>query len=252
MADTTSNYYLVQAVNKCLQEATASNSVGEVAIPLAPGWTMASFPVVPTATSLNTLLADRLMGTGNPASADRIMVYDELTSQYDSAWYCAGECVAWGAPWANSWLKGDFSASTISLTPDSGFWVENRAGATEYIKVVGNLASADRTAAVYDGWNMLGSSFPTARTPAQLGLPQTGTDNEATSNRIMYWDGATQTYKTAWFCGGDCANWGPEFANKWLDSSFGPTDIVIQPGTGFWYQNRTNGNFTWTNPVTIN
>lgn len=252
MADTTSNYYLVQAVNKCLQEATASNSVGEVVIPMAPGWTMASFPVIPPTTSLNSLLADRLLGTGNPASADRIMIYDELTSQYDSAWYCAGECVAWGAPWANNWLKGDFSASTISLTPDSGFWVQNRTGATEYIKVVGNLASADRTAAVYDGWNMLGSSFPTARTPAQLGLPQTGTDNEATSNRILYWDVATQTYKTAWFCGGDCANWGPEFANKWLDSSFAPTDIVIQPGTGFWYQNRTNGNFTWTNPVTVN
>ena len=45
-----------------------------------------------------------------------------------------------------------------------------------------------------------------------------------------------------------CESWGEPYANHWLANDYSPTDIVIQPGHGFWYQNRHQA-FTWINPL---
>ncbi|MDA0244746.1 MAG: right-handed parallel beta-helix repeat-containing protein [Chloroflexi bacterium] len=242
LADTTNQYYVIQAVNSCLQASAASNRVGEVALPILPGQNLISLPVVPSQTSIGDLLGAQLNGTGNPLTADQVRTYNNITKKYDIAWYCAAECEAWGAPWANSWLKPNYTPSTMQLTPGMGFLVTNRGQETKYIKVVGNVATA-LNVNVYGKSNMLGASFPTSRTPAQLNLPATGGPSSGMSNTIRYWNAATQSEQSAWFC--DCpAN--PTLHNQWVDPQTSlPTTMIIQPGTGFWYDNVTNDNFVW-------
>ncbi|MBK8430508.1 MAG: hypothetical protein IPL28_04110 [Chloroflexi bacterium] len=225
---------MVQAVNSCLQASAASNRVGKVALPILPGQNLISLPVVPSQTSIGDLLGAQLNGTGNPLTADQVRTYNNITKKYDIAWYCAAECEAWGAPWANSWLKPNYTPSTMQLTPGMGFLVTNRGQETKYIKVVGNVATA-LNVNVYGKSNMLGASFPTSRTPDQLGFPALG------GNEIEHWNAATQSYQSAWFC--DCL--GSPNHNQWVDSQTNlPTTMVIQPGTGFWYTN-THDPFVW-------
>lgn len=242
LSDNDNAYYIVVGVNKCVQEAAASNRVGEVALPILPGQNLITLPIVPSQTSIGALFGAQLNGTGNPMTADQVRTYNNATKRYDTAWYCAGDCVAWGAPWANNWLNPDYTTSTMQLTPGMGFWVNNRGQETKYIKLVGNIATTINVN-VYGKSNMLGASFPTSRTPAQLNLPATGGTSQGTSNTIRYWNAATQTEQSAWFC--NCpAN--PTLHNQWVDPTTTlPTTMVIQPGTGFWYDNGTNGNFVW-------
>ncbi|MCB0036707.1 MAG: hypothetical protein KDE51_21895, partial [Anaerolineales bacterium] len=240
-------YYVVQAVNQCAVESGASNRYGVAEISLNPGWNLVSLPVVPVGdTSLDSLIGTQLNGTGSAASADMITVWNADSSQYVNSWFCAGECTAWGEPWANHWLLNDYSSSTIELDAGMGFWVQNRTGETELFSVFGAISTAAVETPVAAGWNMLGSSFPQARSLDQLGFQANGTNDPLTSNEIRYWNADTQTYETAWFC--NCPEWA-EWHNKWLDSSFAVVDITIEPGTGFWYNNRVGGAFIWSNPA---
>lgn len=240
-------YYVVQAVNQCAAESGASNRYGVAEISLTPGWNLVSLPVVPVGdTSLDSLIGAQLYGTDNSASADMITVWDANSSQYVNSWFCAGECLGWGEPWANHWLSSGYSASTTELEAGMGFWIQNRTGATETFSVFGAISTVAVETPVASGWNMLGSSFPQARSLDQLGLPAYGTNDPLTSNEIQYWNADTQTYESAWFC--NCPEWA-EWHNKWLDSSFAVVNIVIEPGTGFWYNNRVNGPFAWSNPA---
>jgi hypothetical protein len=102
---------------------------------------------------------------------------------------------------------------------------------------------------VVPGWNLLSWPILPADTAldAVLGDQLHGTDDPETADRVLVWDGDTQTYESAWYCGGpDCAALGQPYADHWLAGDYSPTDITLGPGRGFWYQNR-HDSFVWLN-----
>ncbi len=250
LGDVNNNYfYVVRAFNDFGLLAPISNRVGEYSITIMPNWNLISWPLIPSDISINNIIGDQLNGTEDPTTADRILVWNELTQTYQAAWFCGGPvCESWGEPYYNHWLATDYSQSTLTLPADEGFWVHNRSGAMEILRIVGEVSEIDRTVQVGSGWQMLGSAFPGARNLDKANISATGTEDPQTADRILYWDKTTQTYKSAWLCGGSvCETWGEPYYNHWLALDYSPSDIILQPGHGFWLQNRHNP-FTWIYP----
>jgi hypothetical protein len=215
---------------------------------ITPGWNLVAWPLLLADSTLDGSLGAQLHGTESPDTADRVLVWNAASQSYSSAWFCGGPvCESWGEPYANRWLASDYSPSSITLPPNAGFWIQNRSGESETLMILGVAAEAERSVPVGQGWQMLGSVFPTELALDEANLTATGTDSPDTADRVLYWDQATQSYKSAWYCGGTvCESWGEPYANRWLASDYSPTDIVIQPGHGFWYQNRHQP-FAWIN-----
>ncbi|HSG15234.1 MAG TPA: hypothetical protein VLE70_02780 [Anaerolineae bacterium] len=242
------HYYLVTAVDALDRASPPSNQVGQVSLAVLPDWNLLSWPVLPADTALDAVLGNQLYGTHSQETADRVLVWSGDSQSYEAAWYCGGPiCESWGEPMANHWLAADNSQSTLTLEPDSGFWIQNRSGITETLAVVGDVAEGDRLVPVGQNWQMLGSAFPVAKPLDSANLPDTDSDSPDTADRVLYWDAASQRYRSAWYCGGSiCAGWGEPWANHWLAQDYSPTDIVLEPGHGFRYQNRHDG-FVWLN-----
>jgi hypothetical protein len=215
---------------------------------ITPGWNLLTWPLLLADVTLDGSLGAQLHGSDSPDTADRVLYWDAATQSYQSAWFCGGPvCESWGEPYANRWLASDYSPSTITLPPNAGFWIQNRSGDSETLTILGVAVEGERSVPVAQGWQMLGSIFAAELPLDEANLPATGADSPDTADRVLYWDAAAQSYKSAWFCGGPvCESWGEPYANRWLASDYSPTDIVIQPGHGFWYQNRHQP-FTWIN-----
>ncbi len=225
--------------------------MGEFAIPVLPGWNMLSWPLLPYDVSLDEVIGEQLFGSDSPLNADRVLFWDGDSQGYTSAWFCGGpSCEGWGEPWANHWLANDYSQSPLTLPADLGFWVQNRSGTTETMVLVGQVAESDRSITVNLDWQMLGFAFPAPadRPLDDSNIPAVGADNPLEADRILYWEAATQTYGSAWFCGGpSCESWGEPWVNHWLANDYSQTDLALHPGHGFWYQNRYSP-FAWVNP----
>jgi hypothetical protein len=245
----TNYYYVVRAFNDFGLLAPISNRVGEFAIPIVPNWNLLSWPLIPFDISLDNLLGTQLYGTEDPTTADRILLWNEVTQAYQSAWFCGGPvCQSWGEPYYNHWLATDYSQSTLTLPADDGFWVQNRSGNNEVLVIVGGVSETGRTVQVGSSWQMLGSAFPSARNLDAANITATGTEDPQTADRILYWNQTTQTYQSAWLCGGPiCETWGEPYYNHWLALDYSLSNISIQPGRGFWLQNR-HGPFSWVYP----
>ncbi len=245
-ADDLNHYYMVRSMCAANQGSLRSNRVGKFTRMLSPGWNLVSWPllVYQDAQGLDAVLGVQLHGTDNPETADRVLVWGGTA--YTTAWFCGSTCTA---PRTNHWLATSYAPSPLKLPPDIGFWIQNRSGASEVAKIVGDVAEADRTLAISSGWSFIGSAFsplPAGDPLDAAGLLPVGTNNPETADRVLVWDETLQKYTTAWFCGGpDCV--GLAYANRWLANSWAPTDIVVcQPGYGFWFQNR-HGPTTWPN-----
>ena len=239
-------YYVVRAINGS-GAVNDLQRVGKFNLQVLPNWNLIAWPLLPADLTLDYLLGDQLQGTDDPQTATRVLVWDSTSQTYESAWYCAGICEEWGEPWANHWLTNDYSQSSLTLESDTGFWLQNRSGVMETLVLVGEVAAADRSIQVDQNWQMIGSAFPVSKLLNEANIPATGTNDPQTADRILYWDATTQSYKSAWYCGGSiCEGWGEPYFNHWLANDYSQTDIELESGFGIWYQNR-HMPFTWIN-----
>ncbi|MCO5193103.1 MAG: peptidoglycan DD-metalloendopeptidase family protein [Anaerolineae bacterium] len=241
-------YYLIQATS--IYTDSKSNRVGKMDIPVLPGWNLISWPILPTSTMPDVILGAQLFGTESPETSDRIFVWDAASQSYDYAWFCSGPiCESYGTDYFNHWLSSSYSQTELTLEPDTGFWIQNRSGMTETLTFVGNVPHVDRYVDIASQYSLLGSSIPLTSTLDDAGFLATGTGDPLTADTVLVWDNASQSYESAWFCGGPiCESWGPDYYNRWLAFDYSPSEIVLLPGRGFWYQNRHQP-FVWVNNI---
>ena len=73
-----------------------------------------------------------------------------------------------------------------------------------------------------------------------------GTADPLTADQVFAWDGDTQAFTTAWFCGGaDCLSiWGPDFYNHWLADDLSYSTLTLPADSGFWLVNLSGGDET--------
>jgi hypothetical protein len=68
-----------------------------------------------------------------------------------------------------------------------------------------------------------------------IGDQLTGASTELYADRIWTWDTDLQDYDYAWLIDGV----GPAYDGQWWDGDpFGPSGMILEPGTGFWVQSR--------------
>ena len=87
------------------------------------------------------------------------------------------------------------------------------------------------------GMNLVSSPIIPSSVAIQdfIGAQLTGATSELYADRIWIWDTDLQDYDYAWLVDGV----GPAFDGQWWDGDpWGPSSIVLEPGTGFWVQSR--------------
>jgi parallel beta-helix repeat protein len=119
------------------------------AIPLTAGFNLFSIPVIPTDTSISSVIGNQLAGqtayiySFSPASGWSIGYYDDT---------------------AGAW-KG----TVTTIDPDKAYWIKITGAVT--LEVAGNLSTTDRTIALKGGSaNFVGTAYNVTRTMAQTNL----------------------------------------------------------------------------------
>jgi hypothetical protein len=90
---------------------------------------------------------------------------------------------------------------------------------------------------VAPGMNLVSLPLVPSSTAIQdvVGAQLTGASSELYADRIWTWDPANQDYDYAWLISGI----GPGYDGLWWDGDpWGPSAMVLEPGMGFWVQNR--------------
>jgi hypothetical protein len=111
----------------------------------------------------------------------------------------------------------------------------------ETFTVTGAPCTLPRVIELLPGWQLFGSSCEETIPLDAAAIPAHGADNPGDADRVLAWDPVAQRYTIAWFC---TAPWGEQYENRWL-TGYDPTPIQLEPGQGYWYQNR-GGTITWT------
>lgn len=117
---------------------------------------------MPTSTGIQDVIADQLTGASSELYADRIWIWDPAFQDYDYAWLIDGIDPPYDGQW---WDGSPWGASSITLEPGMGFWVQNRQTFTQTLVFVGSvLEAAEHSVEIGEGMRLIGSAYPVEQT----------------------------------------------------------------------------------------
>lgn len=181
---------------------------------------------------LNTVLDGQMTGSGFVGIADKVFIWDPVTSSYITV-FKNGD-----GDWV--YATNRTQLADIPLNPGLGFWLENSQaeGSTQTLVTVGNVISAtNQSISVLPGFQILSYSYS-----AEVGLNQCGLTNGfgapffGTADKIYAFDTQSQTYDT-YFLKDD---------KKWYSAQdmLNPAVVNLHPGQAFWYEHKGTG-YEW-------
>lgn len=218
----------------------APKNIQTYSISILPGYNLITIPVALENDTIQAVFGTQLTGGNSVDTGDRVLVWDESAQDYIKAVYVDGTGTSKDGKWYN---EADFpnTLSTISFSLHQGFWVQHRGGTSKSVTIYGNpVAGTLPSVSVGSGnWQLAGTTYLSSIQLETSGLQVHGTEDPSTSDRILYWDAATQQYVSAWYCDGPvCQEWGEPWYHHWLANDYSQSTVVLDPWHGFWIQVR--------------
>lgn len=244
-------YYTVIALENGAETFTFPR-VGGYSVSLSKGANLVSLPLVPADSSLNAVVGPQLMGGRNKSTSDYVMILKDNNST-ESAWQVEGTATSWEGKWVTD---DGGKLSTIRLKPDAAFWIYRRENHTDSLVTIAGKVSSDsnRVITLKQGFNFIGSCYPTAVSLNNSGLGRTGllkgSNSSAGADKVINY--RTVGYDFAWLVGGTGTKWDGQFMNE---AGTGLSDISLRPGRGYiiWIKNNVpGGQWHYPNPVLTN
>jgi hypothetical protein len=244
-------YYTVIALENGVESFTFPR-VGGYSVSLSKGANLVSLPLVPAEPSINSVVGSQLLGGRSKSTSDYVMVFKDNNST-ESAWQVEGTT----SSLEGKWVTDDGGRlSSIQLAPDAAFWIYRReTHADSLITIAGKVSSdSNRVIALKQGFNFVGSCYPTAVSLTNSGLGRSGllkgSTNSSGADKVINYKPVG--YEFAWLVGGTGTKWDGQFMNE---SGTGLSTISLRPGKGYiiWIKSNTPGSpWTYPNPVLTN
>ena len=205
-------------------------AVGKVNFSLDPGYNLVSLPLAPDVNDLDVVIGTQL-GAGDSDTADVIF----------------GDVDGWKQAFLNMDTRlWQGSLPTYGIEPDKGYWIRNRTGGVETLTIVGNVSNAERTIALYSGWNLVGTTYPRYATLVEAAIasgyggPLAGGDAQSGDRIFADISGWKQCY---------LQTDNTTFSGSLMDSALGSDAGSLSPQRGYWIQIRQSGGpWVWTYP----
>ena len=172
-------------------------------------------------------------------AADRIKVWDPVTSGYVDFWLYA---VINDPAWDGKWIDGTGSPATATFSAGSTFWLQSKGTNVNVISAGQAPSAATISQAIVGGkYNMIINPYPTT-------YPLNGSFNWLTAgavgstfadvfaaDRIKVWDPNTAGYTDYWLYAFISD---PAWDGKWIDGTGSPATYALPMGTPAWYQSK--------------
>jgi hypothetical protein len=201
---------------------------------------LSSNPFVKPAQTVQDIVGAQLTGGTDFSTGDNMLLWNG--SFYNQLFLVNLD----GDPLDGQWVDETFTPSTELLAPGTGFWIINR-NATNTFTMVGDVVmDATKTRQINPGFNLISYPYSTSAgvNSSALNLKkasgcQGGTDF-STGDNIFLWNGSFYNQLFLVDLPGDPLD------DQWVDETFTPVSVDLQPGQGFWYLRNGSGSFNWT------
>lgn len=188
---------------------------------------------------------DLVVGTNGTAgttaaTADNVTLFDTTTQTMRTFWLFEHSNPEFNRRWRDT----SGFATNVYLTPGMGYWYRNRGETSRDITLVGDVVMDDEISMVIvPGLQILAYPYSTSVILDDLSLTNgVAGVTAATSDNLTVYNAETQSFQTYWLF--EHAN--PDFDRRWRDVSGFATNVVINPGQGFWYRSRSESSFEWS------
>ncbi|MFA5204725.1 MAG: hypothetical protein WC708_10020 [Lentisphaeria bacterium] len=204
---------------------------------------LVALPFAPFDTAVNAVMAGQLTGAATEITADYLHKWDAATQAYASAFKAANTNDP--AKDGNWFIDStNWTPAGMTFTPGEGFFVENRQAAAQSLYLMGQLVLDDQKAVTLSsGLNLVAYPYSTRIALNSTALKSSGAFG--TADLTGYPDLFTATVPSASF-------WLKALTNdpndgQWLDTVANAwAELYLVPGTGYWFNRRGTGSFTWT------
>ncbi|NQU17762.1 MAG: hypothetical protein HQ564_06805 [Candidatus Saganbacteria bacterium] len=225
-------YYKVVATGTTLTSTLLKKDVvGKFDVSLKKGYNLISLPFEVADTSIAKVIGAQLTAGTVPPLADKIYKFKDSTSGYEQVWLNSTD---------KKWYDATtMKASTITVAPDAGYWVELASG-TAVTTLVGNISEKDRSIKVQSGFNFVGTTFPIAVTLGSENLSAGASMGSVPplSAKIYNFKDSTSGFEQVWLKSTD---------KKWYDAtSMKLSTMKLSPGKGYIVEEiKGKSSYTW-------
>lgn len=209
------------------------NIIGMQKQPVTTNFTIRSNP-------FSAMLISQVAGTAGKASsfsssADNLLLFNPDTQAYVT--YYLGSNSTLGL----HWRLGSTPQTNLYLAPQQGFFYRGRASQSWTNTVVGDIVlDVAVTNIIRPGFNLLSYPYSTPRNLTNMNLKVGKASSFSSSaDNLMIFNDQTQSYVT-YYLGSNST-----LGVHWRLGSSAVTNLVLEPGQGFFYRSRSAGNVVW-------
>jgi hypothetical protein len=197
---------------------------------------------------LDNPILDRVVGTNGVAAAtsvnaDNLLIFNPITQTYTTYWLFFSTNPSFN----RKWRSATGFATNVFLQPGAGVWYRSRATSNQVLTLVGDVVNKGAsTNMIRPGLQVVSYPFSTSIIMADLKLTNgVAAATSVNADNIQLYNPETQQYTTYWLF--SSAN--PSFNRRWRSATGFATNVVIQPGSAFWYRSRGAETITWVESI---
>ena len=197
---------------------------------VSSGLTMVSVPFSKSSNTLDGVVGPQLTAGKTSTSADNISIWNAVSQRYETCWLKLAD---------SNWYTLAGAKATNQIITSMGLFVQNRTATSRVVVVSGDVPNASRiTNNLLPGLNLVSYPFSTDVDINQSGLTNGKTGKTSSSaDNIRIWNSGTKQYDSYWL----------KTDRKWYTFAGDlASNVRVGFGVGFWYQNRTNIVFDWS------
>jgi len=193
-------------------------------------------------------------------AGDYIDTWDMSNGNWGPRYYYVdqGESEDWGPEYADTWMNIDFDPVNPEVDPGLAFWLYANNDIDNFAfngQVVTDGVAYTLTAG---RMNLCANPYPATlnlnnkNQVVLTGKTSFSEDAETAGDYIDTWDLTAANWGPRYYYvdQGESEDWGPEYADTWMDIDFGVVeDTALAVGTGFWYNAKDTVTLTFVSPI---